>query len=214
MSVGPNETVSTRLILASASPRRLKLLRQIGIVVDDVIPAEIDETPVRNELPRATALRLSEGKARAVASRHDTAYVIGADTIVGCGRRILPKAEKEDEARRFLALLSGRRHRVYGGVTLIAPGGRMASRLVQTVVAFKRLNSAEIEGYLASGEWRDKAGAYAIQGLAATFVRWISGSYSNVVGLPLFETAALLSSHGFAWRTDGMAQIQYADGDR
>ena len=184
------------LVLASASPRRLALLAQIGIEPDAVDPADIDETPLKGELPRACALRLAEAKAAAVAARHPGALVLAADTIVACGRRILPKADDEEQARACLALLSGRRHRVLGGVCIVAPGGRRVCRLVTTAVAFKRLSEAETAAYLASGEWRDKAGGYAIQGRAAAFVRQISGSYSNVVGLPLFETAALLGGFG------------------
>lgn len=197
MTPGSRSPDLPRLVLASASPRRRDLLAQIGVVPAAVLPAEVDERPVRNELPRALAARLAEAKARAVAERCADAFVLGADTVVACGRRVLPKTVDAAEARQCLALLSGRRHRVYGGVTIFAPGGRTASRLVLTMVAFKRLTKDEVEGYIASEEWRDKAGAYAIQGLAATFVRHISGSYSNVVGLPLFETAALLNGLGF-----------------
>jgi septum formation protein len=185
------------LILASASERRADLLRQIGIAADRIDPAEIDETPARGEPPRALALRLAEAKARAVALRHPGAYVLGADTVVAAGARILPKAETEAEARQCLRVLSGRRHRVHGGVALMAPGGRGARRHVVTTVAFKRLEPAEIDRYVASGEWRGKAGGYAIQGRAGAFVRQVQGSYSNVVGLPLYETVALLRGLGF-----------------
>lgn len=185
-------------ILASASPRRLDLLAQIGLSPDIVDPAEIDETPLPQELPAQHARRLAEAKARLVAARHPGAFVLGADTVVGCGRRILGKADTEDEARRALELLSGRRHRVHGGIALVTPGGRIATREVQTIVTFKRLEPAEIDGYVASGEWRGKAGSYAIQGLAARFVRQLGGSYSNVVGLPLFETVSLLAGQGYA----------------
>jgi septum formation protein len=184
------------LILASASPRRLALLAQIGVAPSAVEPASLDERALPRELPRAHALRLALAKARAVAARHPGAIVLGADTVVACGRRILPKALDAATARRCLALLSGRRHRVIGGVALALPGGRVQSRLVTSVVAFKRLEESEIAAYLASGEWHDKAGGYAIQGRAAAFVRHLSGSYSNVVGLPLFETAALLAGAG------------------
>jgi septum formation protein len=186
-----------RLVLASASPRRLDLLRQVEIVPDAVDPAAIDETPHRDELPAPHALRLAREKALAVAPRHPGAFVLAADTVVAVGRRILPKAEDEATARRCLALLSGRRHRVHGGIALIAPDGALAARRVETVVAFKRLEEAELAAYLASGEWRGKAGGYAIQGGAARFVPFIAGSYSNVVGLPLFETAALLRGRGY-----------------
>jgi septum formation protein len=186
------------LVLASASPRRLDLLQQIGIRPDVVEPPDIDETPLQNELPVAYARRIAAGKCDAVAVRHPQSFVLAADTVVACGRRILPKAEDEGAARACLALLSGRRHRVVGGLSLAGPGGRRASRLVTTIVAFKRLSDREIAAYLAGGEWRGKAGGYAIQGRAATFVSWISGSYSNVVGLPLFETNALLEGLGYA----------------
>jgi septum formation protein len=185
------------LILASASPRRLDLLRQIGIDPDAVDPAEIDESVRPRELPAPHALRLAREKARAVAGRHPGAFILGADTVVACGRRVLPKAEDELVARQCLELLSGRRHCVHGAVALIEPGGRLTERRVETTVAFKRLAAAEIAAYLASGEWHGKAGGYAIQGRAARFVRWISGSYSNVVGLPLFETASLLEGSRF-----------------
>jgi|TARA_B100000614_G_scaffold207947_1_gene190524 septum formation protein len=186
----------TRLVLASASPRRLALLAQIGIEPDLVVAADIDETPKRNELPRDHAERLAREKAETVASTHDDAFVIGADTVVACGRRILPKPEIAADARKCLELLSGRAHRVYTGFCLVAPG-RKALRVSETRVTFKRLSDEEVAFYLASGEWRGKAGGYAIQGLAAMFVRSLAGSHSAVVGLPLFETAALLSGAGY-----------------
>ena len=188
----------SRLVLASASPRRLELLRQIGIEPDVVDPAHVDEQALVRELPAEHARRIAAAKADAVAARHDRAFVLAADTVVACGRRILPKAETEETARRCLALLSGRRHRVIGAVALIGPSGRRGRRTVSTAVAFKRLTPSEIEGYVASREWQGKAGGYAIQGRAAIFVASINGSYSNVVGLPLFETHALLS--GMGWR--------------
>ncbi len=194
-----------RLVLASASPRRLDLLAQIGIVPDVVDAADIDETPQKRELPPHHAQRLAEAKAMRIAARHPGAFVLAADTVVAVGRRILPKAEQEDEARACLTLLSGRRHRVLGGVVLIDPAGRVRRRLVRSDVALKRLSDAEVQRYLASGEWRGKAGGYAIQGLAAIFVRAIHGSYSNIVGLPLFETAALLEGAGFAHTRSGAA---------
>lgn len=190
--------VAPALVLASASPRRLELLKQIGLAPARVDPAELDETPLSHELPAAHALRLARAKAVAVAARQPGAVVLAADTVVACGRRILPKGTDEATARRCLMLLSGRRHRVLGGVAVAAPGGEVRTRLVTTIVAFKRLTEAEIDAYLASGEWRDKAGAYAIQGRAARFVRFLSGSYSNVVGLPLYETAAMLDAAGYA----------------
>lgn len=188
---------SSKLILASASPRRLELLRQVGIGPDAVVPADVDETMRRGELPRQLAARLGRLKAEHVASDHKGSYIIGADTVVACGRRSLAKAQTPDEAVAFLKLLSGRRHTVYGGLSVIAPDGSHHARLVATAVIFKRLESAEIERYVVSGEWQGKAGAYAIQGRAAAFVRSINGSYSNVVGLPLFETVQLLTGLGY-----------------
>ena len=185
------------LVLASASPRRLELLRQIGIEPDRVDPAEIDETPGRDEEPAAHALRLAEEKLRAVMPRHPGAYVLAADTVVACGRRILPKAMDEGSARRCLELLSGRRHRVHSGIALARPDGHVSLRHVDSQVAFKRLSGDEMAAYVASEEWRGKAGGYAIQGRAAALIRFVSGSYSNVVGLPLFETAQLLAGRGY-----------------
>jgi septum formation protein len=200
--MGPDQPPDPRLrppllVLASASPRRLELLRQVGLVPDLVDPAAIDEHPRRGELPPALAKRLAAEKARSVARRHPGAFILAADTVVACGRRILPKAEDRRQAAECLALLSGRRHRVLGGVAVVAPDGRVLERLVTTSVAFKRLEEAERDSYLASGEWRGKAGGYAIQGRAALFVRQITGSYSNVVGLPLFETAQMLRGLGY-----------------
>jgi septum formation protein len=183
------------LVLASASPRRLALLAQIGIVPEQVVSPDIDESPLRDEVPRQHALRLARAKAASV-SRADS-FVLAADTIVAAGRRILPKAEEEAAARRCLTFLSGRRHRVLTGVVLRAPDGRCGERLVQSVVGFARLTDRQIDAYLATDEWRGKAGGYAIQGRAAAFTRFLSGSYSNVVGLPLFETTQLL--RGFGW---------------
>ena len=183
-------------VLASASPRRLDLLAQIGLTPDQVDPAELDESPLPGELPGPHAIRLATAKARTVAERHPGAFILAADTVVACGRRILPKADQAEQARTCLRLLSGRRHRVLGGVCVVAPDGRLASRLVTTAVIFKRLDQTEIEAYLASGEWHGKAGGYAIQGRAAMYVRHLSGSYSNVVGLPLYETQLLLGGLG------------------
>ena len=199
-TIPQEKNIMPRLVLASASPRRLALLRQIGIEPDLVAPAEIDETPARDEQPRALAARLAEAKAEVVAALHPDAYVLGADTVVACGRRSLPKPEDADEAAKCLALLSGQRHKVLGGLTIVAPDGRRARRLVVTAVAFKRLTEAETAAYLESGEWRGKAGGYAIQGRAAAFVRLLSGSYSNVVGLPLFETGSALGGLGYPLR--------------
>jgi septum formation protein len=196
-----------RLVLASASPRRLALLAQIGITPDRVHPTEIDETPLPRELPRLHAERLARAKADAVDA--PGCFVLAADTVVAAGRRILPKAETEAQAHACLTLLSGRRHRVMTAVVLRAPGcrdvpddrpvpgGRHAQRLVESVVGLARLTPGQVRAYLDSGEWQGKAGGYAIQGRAASFVRFLSGSYSNVVGLPLFETAQLL--RGLGW---------------
>lgn len=192
-----NKSAAAPLILASASPRRLALLEQIGIRPDKVAPAAIDETPLKDELPREHALRLANGKAHAVAKDHPDAFVLAADTVVACGRRILGKAVDENEARKFLELLSGRRHRVVGGIALCTPAGALSSRIVETVVKFQRLKNEDIETYLKSGEWRDKAGAYAIQGAASAWVPFIGGSYSNVVGLSLYDTAQMLEGAGF-----------------
>jgi septum formation protein len=185
------------LVLASASPRRVDLLQQIGIAPDRVEPAEIDETPRPGELPPAHALRLAEEKARAVMIRYPGAYILAADTVVACGRRILPKPADPQTARKCLELLSGRRHRVHSGIALAGPDSRLTLRRVESRVAFKRLSETEIAAYLVCGEWRGKAGGYAIQGRAAALVRWICGSYSNVVGLPLFETAQMLAGRGY-----------------
>lgn len=185
------------LVLASASPRRLELLQQIGLAPDLVDPAEIDETPRRDEEPAAHALRLAEEKLRAVMPRHLGDYILAADTVVACGRRILPKAKDEATARRCLELLSGRRHRVHSGVALASPDGHVSLRHVDSQVAFKRLSADEAAAYLATDEWHGKAGGYAIQGRAAALIRFISGSYSNVVGLPLFETAQMLAGRGY-----------------
>lgn len=182
------------LILASASPRRLDLLGQIGVVPDRVVAPGLDETPRPAELPRQLTERLARAKAQAAAD--GAHHVLAADTVVAAGRRVLPKAETETEARACLDLLSGRRHRVITAVVLAAPDGRAAFRVVESVVAFARLTEAQKRDYLAHGEWRGKAGGYAVQGRAAAFVRFLSGSYSGVVGLPLFETAQLLRGRG------------------
>jgi len=188
--------MSGRLILASASPRRVELLAQVNVTPAETAAADIDEAPGRRELPRDLARRLAEAKARCVAARFPDDYVLGADTVVGCGRRVLGKAINGDQAQTYLRLLSGRAHRVYSGVSVVAPGGRVYLRVVATRVTFKRLTAAELDGYIASEEWRGKAGAYAIQGQAGCFVTKINGSYSNVVGLPLSETLALLTGLG------------------
>jgi septum formation protein len=185
-----------RLILASASPRRLDLLKRLGVVPDAVVPAEIDETPLKGELPIPYAKRIAAAKARAVPEAG--ALIIAADTVVAVGRRILPKAETEAQARAALSLLSGRRHRVHSAVTLIDSAGKARHRLASSIVAFKHLGEAELAAYLASGEWQGKAGGYAIQGRAEALIRRLSGSWSNVVGLPLYETRALLRAAGYA----------------
>jgi septum formation protein len=185
------------LVLASASPRRRDLLAQIGWSPDCIDAADIDETPHKRELPPALALRLAVAKRDAVSARHPDAFVLAADTVVALGRRALPKAESADEARDCLERLSGRRHRVLGGIAVRAPDGTARQRLVTTMVRVKRLTSEEIEAYLASGEWQGKAGGYAVQGLAAAYIPEIGGSYSNVVGLGLAETYALLTGLGF-----------------
>ncbi|MBO1077692.1 Maf family nucleotide pyrophosphatase [Roseomonas haemaphysalidis] len=185
------------LVLASGSPRRVDLLARIGVTPDRILPADIDETPARDELPRLLAARLSRAKAAAVAPLAPDAVVLAADTVVGVGRRILPKAETEAEARQCLDLLSGRRHRVHTGVALALPDGRVLTRLVESVVTFQRLTAQQVDAYIAGGEWRGKAGGYTIQESAEAFVRFLSGSHSNVVGLPLYETAQLL--RGIGW---------------
>ncbi|MEO7365113.1 MAG: nucleoside triphosphate pyrophosphatase [Sphingomicrobium sp.] len=186
-----------RLILASASPRRIDLLARIGVIPDAVIPAEIDESVAKGELPRAHALRLARAKAEAVAALEPHALVLAADTVVAVGRRILPKVEDEATLRQCMALLSGRRHRVLTGVALTAPSGPLRTRLVETMIAMKRLSAEEIDFYAAHGEWRGKAGGYALQGYGEVYVRHIAGSYSNVVGLPLAETRLLLKAAGY-----------------
>lgn len=190
----------TPLVLASSSPRRLALLRQVGIEPDRIEIPDVDETPRPRELPVAYAGRLARDKALAVAARIGPAagFVLAADTVVACGRRILPKTETEAEAKRCLELLSGRRHRVHGGVCVLAPEGRESLRVVTTMVRFKRLTDLERQRYLAGGEWHGKAGGYAIQGAAAAFIPAINGSYGNVVGLPLVEVIAMLE--GLGWR--------------
>ncbi|MFC4346314.1 Maf family protein [Kordiimonas lipolytica] len=183
------------LVLASASPRRRDLLAQIGITPDAIAPAHIDETPFRDELPKPHAERLAREKAAAIAPDHVGALVLAADTVVAVGKRILPKAEDEATARMCLKMLSGRRHKVISGISIVLPSGKHLTKSVTTVVAFKRLSDMDIDHYIESGEWDGKAGGYAIQGLAATYVRFLSGSYSNVVGLPLFEVGGWLNAH-------------------
>jgi septum formation protein len=186
-----------RLILASASPRRLDLLARIGVVPDEVIPADIDESVPRGELPKAHAIRLAREKAEAVAAKNGDALVLAADTVVAGGRRILPKVEDEETLRACMRLLSGRRHRVMTGVALTAPDQPVRTRLVETMIAMKPLSEQEIDYYAGHGEWRGKAGGYALQGYGEVYVRHIAGSYSNVVGLPLAETRTLLKAAGY-----------------
>lgn len=187
-----------RLVLASASPRRLDLLRQIHIAPDEIIPADIDEIPEKSENPRQLAERLAQEKCSAVAQGAGAgAYVLAADTVVAVGRRILDKAETAEEARRYLALMSGRAHRVLTGISIAAPDGRCATRVVESRVKMKRLSQQDIDIYIASGEWSGKAGGYAIQGLAAAFIMEISGSYTAIVGLPLYDAAAMLGGLGY-----------------
>lgn len=190
------DSPNSELILASASPRRLDLLRQIGIEPAAVIPTEIDESVRDEETPPQLVRRLAESKALAVDGQNND-LVIGADTVVACGRRILGKPANINEAHKFLELISGRRHRVYGGVCIVRSGNKISDRVVMTSVKFKRLSPTEIESYLSSNEWEGKAGGYAIQGRAGAFVQSITGSYSNVVGLPLYETRQLLFGAGF-----------------
>jgi septum formation protein len=192
-----------KFVLASGSPRRLSLINQAGIEPDALRPADIDEMPKKGELPRACATRLARAKAEAALAtvRLDEelsgAFIVSADTVVAVGRRILPKAELLDEAAQCLRLLSGRNHRVYTGVCLVTPKQSFRQRLVETRVRFKRLSDEDIEAYLASGEWRGKAGGYAAQGIAGAFIIKIVGSYSNVIGLPLYETLSLLAGEGY-----------------
>ncbi len=187
-----------RLVLASSSPRRLSLLRQVGLEPDQIVSPDIDETLQSRELPRDYAERMAISKLQSVIDRHLSSFVIAADTVVACGRRVLPKTENADEARSCLALLSGRRHRVIGGVAVQGPSGKRSIKLALTMVEFKRLSDVEIERYLKSDEWHGKAGGYAIQGFAEVFVERLNGSYSNVVGLPLSTVARMLT--GLGWR--------------
>jgi nucleoside triphosphate pyrophosphatase len=190
-------TPNLPLILASASPRRLDLLSQIGVKPDQVDPADIPETPNENERPRDFAGRLAMEKAQHVAARHSDAFILAADTVVAVGRRILGKAATTEDAHKYLSLLSGRKHRVITGISLITPNDRQITKQIISDVTFKHLDIYDIRQYVSSDEWRGKAGAYAIQGLGSMFVRQLHGSYSNVVGLPLFETTALLNGNGF-----------------
>ena len=194
---------SAGLVLASASPRRLDLLAQVGVTPDLVDPADVDETPLKDETARRLALRLALSKARTASLRHPGAFVIGADTVVAVGRRLLPTAEPEAQARACLKLLSGRAHQVLTGVAVAAPDGRVATRLSETRLHVKRLTVGEIDAYVESGEWRGKAGGYGIQGRAGGFILDLSGSYTGVVGLPLYETLCLLEGLGWSMPLDG-----------
>jgi septum formation protein len=198
MAVSPAPVAARpKLVLASASPRRRELLAQIGLTPDHIDPADIDETPHPDETARMLALRLAREKAAAIAARHPDAFVLAADTVVAVGRRLLGKPDDAAGAAKMLALLSGRAHRVLTGVAAVAPGGRSGARLSETRVRFKRLTREETAAYLASGEWAGKAGAYGVQGRAGAFVAALNGSYTGVVGLPLYETRALLTGLGY-----------------
>lgn len=189
--------MKNKLILASSSPRRVELLKQIGIEPAAICPADIDESALKGEHPRKLAERLAIQKAQAIALQYPDCFILAADTTVACGTRLLDKMETPEYAKTCLEMLSGRRHHVYGGIALIAPDGTLRSRLIDTRVQFKRLSENEIKHYIESGEWNGKAGGYAIQGLASAFVSFISGSYSNIVGLSLYDTAQMLDGTGF-----------------
>lgn len=189
--------MKNKLILASSSPRRVDLLAMAGIVPDNIVPADIDETPLKDELPQHLCVRLARAKAEKVASEHPGAIVLGADTVVACGRRDLGKPVDEADARRMLERLSGRRHKVFGGLCVIGAGGKATTRLCATTVAFRRLSMADIDAYIESREWEGKAGGYAVQGLAARYVKFISGSHSNIVGLSVYDAVAMLESAGY-----------------
>ena len=186
----------SKLLLASASSRRVELLRQINVLPGEIVPANIDETPLKREMPKNLALRLSQEKARAVFEKNPDTFVLAADTVVSCGQIILDKANNAQEAQKYIEKLSGRRHQVHGGLTLITPENKSFSRYCKTIVQFKPLTAKEIDSYIASKEWEGKAGGYAIQGIAGSFVKYLSGSYSNVVGLSLYDTIKLLQTSG------------------
>lgn len=186
-----------RLILASASPRRLSLLAQIGITPDEVVPADINEDPIPGELPRQHALRLATEKAIAISGAHPGVIILGSDTVVGVGRRILPKTETRDEAEYCLKLMSGRAHRVFTGVAVVDVDGNVRTRVSETRVKFKRLSDQELTAYLESNQWQGKAGGYGIQGMAGAYIQNLNGTYTGVVGLPLFETRNLLTGAGY-----------------
>lgn len=190
--------MKNKLILASASPRRKDILAEVSIIPDQIIPADIDEAPLKNELPRPYVMRMALEKARAIRAQHANAFILGADTVVVMGRRILQKPENADESYKFLSMMSGRRHKVMGGICLITPEGKEIVRVCETIVKFKPLSDTEKQAYVASNEWDGKAGGYAIQGLASTFIPFISGSYSNIVGLDIYDTIQMLNGNGFA----------------
>ncbi len=205
-----NNAPNARLILASASPRRVELLEQTNITPCDIIPADIDEAPLKGEKPQDLALRLATQKAQSVANtlttsspnQQHTNFILAADTVVACGRRILDKATTREAAEQYLKTLSGRRHHVYGGIAIITPDGSCKTRLCDTVVQFKCLTDRDITEYLNTNEWDGKAGGYAIQGFAASYIKFIQGSYSNVVGLSLYDTIQILKGNGFTQETD------------
>lgn len=190
-------SVKNKLILASSSPRRVDLLAMAGIAPDKIIPADIDETPLKTEKPEHLCVRLAQGKAAKIASENPGAIILGADTVVACGRRDLGKPADAADARRMLELLSGRRHKVFGGLCVIGADGKVFTRLCTTIVAFRRLSKADIDAYIESREWDGKAGGYAVQGLAARYVKFISGSHSNIVGLSVYDAIAMLESAGY-----------------
>jgi len=194
----PDNNLSHDIILASASPRRVDLLAQIGVTPKDVFPADIDETPNKKELPHQLAMRLSQEKALAIHAQRPKDYILAADTVVACGKNILDKALTADQAAAFLARLQGRRHHVYGGITIVTPQGDLLTKNCKTMVQFRPLNKQQIIDYIDLGEWHGKAGGYAIQGYAGCFVKRLSGSYSNVVGLSLYDTMTLLQRVGNA----------------
>ena len=198
MGLRTNIMASDMLILASASPRRTQLLEQIGVKPFSIRAANIDETPLKAEKPSEYAKRMAYQKAQAIARSHNEKYVLAADTVVATGRTILPKAETQDDVRKSMSHLGGRNHRVYGGICLILPGGLIRNRLVETRVFMRRLSEGELSAYCASSDWKGKAGGYAIQGNAAQYIKKISGSYSNVVGLDLYITAQLLKGAGLS----------------
>lgn len=189
--------MKNKLILASSSPRRVDLLAQIGVTPDQIIPADIDETPLKGEHPKKLALRLAIQKAQKIYERHQDCFVLGADTTVSCGQRLMDKPVDADDARRILNILSGRRHRVNGGICIITPSGKVISRLVETIVSSRHLTKQDIEEYIKGGDWEGKAGSYAIQGVASTFIKYIAGSYSNIIGLSLYDVSRMLESAGY-----------------